>query len=175
MTIWTPLPVAPFPPSSAIAKPPPSARESLMSLDGTYDPDNVFAKILRGEIPSAKVFEDAEVLVLMDAFPQARGHMLVISKTSKARNLLEAETKALGRLIGAVHRAARAVTAALKPDGLVVTQFNGASAGQTVFHLHFHIIPCFDGEALARHGGGMAEPGDLKLLAEQIASHYLAA
>ena len=69
-----------------------------MSLDGTYDPDNVFAKILRGEIPSAKVFEDAEVLVLMDAFPQARGHMLVISKTSKARNLLEAQATRVERI-----------------------------------------------------------------------------
>jgi histidine triad (HIT) family protein len=143
-----------------------------MSLDGAYDPDNVFARILRGEIPSAKVFEDAEVMVLMDAFPQARGHMLVISKTSKARNLLDAETKTLGRLIGAVQKASKAVTAALKPDGLVVTQFSGAPAGQTVFHLHFHIIPRFEGEALARHGGGMADPGDLKALAEQIAAHY---
>ena len=146
-----------------------------MSLDGAYDEANVFAKILRGEIPSAKVFEDAEVMVLMDAFPQARGHMLVISKTTKARNLLDAETKTLGRMIGAVQKASKAVTAALKPDGLVVTQFNGAPAGQTVFHLHFHIIPRFDGQPLAGHGGGMADPGELQALADQIAAHYPAA
>ena len=76
-----------------------------MSLTGAYDEANVFAKILRGEIPAAKVFEDDEILCFMDAFPQARGHMLVISKTSRARNLLEAEPKTLGRLIGGVQKA----------------------------------------------------------------------
>lgn len=143
-----------------------------MSLDGAYDDSNVFAKILRGEIPSARVHEDAEVVVLMDAFPQAKGHMLVISKTSKARNLLDAETKTLGRLIGAVQKASQAAAAALKPDGLVVTQFNGAPAGQTVFHLHFHIIPRYAGEGVAAHGGGMADPAELKALAETIAAAW---
>ena len=143
-----------------------------MSLDGAYDDDNVFARILRGEIPSVRVWEDAEVLVLMDAFPQARGHMLAISKTSKARNLLEAEPKTLGRLIGATQKAAAAAKAALKPDGLIVTQFNGAPAGQTVFHLHFHIIPRWEGDPLAKHGGGMANPGELKALADQIAAAW---
>jgi histidine triad (HIT) family protein len=146
-----------------------------MSLDGAYDEANVFAKILRGEVPSVRVFEDAEVLVFMDAFPQSRGHMLAISKTSKARNLLEAEPKTLGRLIGAVQKAARAATAALNPDGVIITQFNGAPAGQTVFHLHFHIIPRFEGQAEARHGGGMADPDELKALAAQIAAAFPAA
>ncbi|HYG26668.1 MAG TPA: HIT family protein [Caulobacteraceae bacterium] len=141
-----------------------------MSLDGVYDDGNVFAKIIRGEIPSAKVFEDDEVMVLMDAFPQAKGHALVISRTSKARNLLEAEPKTLGRLIGATQKTARAIKAALKPDGIVVTQFNGAPAGQTIFHLHFHIIPRWEGEALGRHGGGMANMDELKALAGQIAA-----
>lgn len=144
--------------------------EDPMSLDGAYDDNNVFAKIIRGEIPSVKVFEDDEVLVFMDAFPQAKGHTLVISKTSRARNLLDAETKTLGRVIGAVQKTARAVRAALNPDGIVVTQFNGAPAGQTVYHLHFHIIPRWDGVALARHGGGMADMGELKELAQQIAA-----
>lgn len=141
-----------------------------MSLHGTYDPDNIFAKIVRGEIPSVKVFEDDEVLAFMDAFPQSKGHLLVISKTSKARNVLEAEPKTLGRLIGAVQKAARAVTAALEPDGVVVTQFNGAPAGQTVFHLHFHVIPRYEGETLGRHGGGMADIEELKALAAKISA-----
>src|SRR5690242_17713426 len=101
-----------------------------MSLDGVYDPDNIFGRILRGEIPSHKVYEDAKVLAFMDAFPQARGHALVIHKTSRARNLLDAEPDALGDLILAVQKITRAVRAALKPDGIVVTQFNGAPAGQ---------------------------------------------
>src|SRR5690349_21093010 len=111
-----------------------------MSLDGTYDDQNIFAKIIRGEIPSVKIFEDDEVMAFMDAFPQAKGHCLVISKTSKARNLLDAEPKTLGRVIGATQKLARAVRAALNPDGITVMQFNGAPAGQTVYHLHVHVI-----------------------------------
>ena len=82
--------------------------------------------------------------------------------THKARNLLDAEPKALGRLIGAVQKVARAVQIALKPDGVVVTQFNGAAAGQTVFHLHFHVIPRYEGVALGRHGTDMADVEELK-------------
>ncbi|MFY8141390.1 MAG: HIT family protein [Caulobacter sp.] len=141
-----------------------------MSLDGAYDDGNIFAKIVRGEMPAVKVYEDAEILAFMDVFPQAKGHVLVISKTSKARNLLEAEPKALGRIIGGVQKVARAVKAALKPDGIVVTQFNGAPAGQTVFHLHVHIIPRWEGVALGRHAGGMADVEELKALAAQISA-----
>jgi histidine triad (HIT) family protein len=141
-----------------------------MSLTGAYDEANVFAKILRGEMPAVKVFEDDEILCFMDAFPQSRGHMLVISKTSRARNLLEAEPKTLGRLIGGVQKASRAVTAALEPDGVIVTQFNGEAAGQTVYHLHFHVIPRWEAEPLGRHGGGMADAEELKALAGQIAA-----
>jgi len=142
-----------------------------MSLDGTYDEDNIFAKIIRGEIPSVKIYEDDEVLAFMDAFPQAKGHCLVVSKTSKARNLLDAETKTLGRVIGAVQKVTRAVRAALNPDGIVVTQFNGAPAGQTVYHLHFHIIPRWEGVPVGRHGGGMADMEELQALAAQIAAN----
>ena len=142
-----------------------------MSLDGTYDDQNVFAKIVRGEIPSVKIFEDDEVLAFMDAFPQAKGHCLVISKTSKARNLLDAEPKTLGRVIGATQKLARAVRAALNPDGITVMQFNGAPAGQTVYHLHFHVIPRWEGEPLGRHGGGqMADMGELSELAQRISA-----
>jgi histidine triad (HIT) family protein len=147
------------------------AEEYAMSLNGTYDDGNIFAKILRGEMPAARVFEDDHVLAFMDVFPQARGHTLVIPKHSTARNLLDEAPEVLSTVILGVQRVARAVRAVLNPDGLVVTQFNGAVAGQTVFHLHFHIIPRWEGEALGRHGaGGMADPAELKALAEQIAA-----
>jgi histidine triad (HIT) family protein len=142
-----------------------------MSLDGTYDADNIFAKILRGEAPAARVFEDDHVLAFMDVFPQARGHTLVIPKHSTARNLMDEEPQVLSELILGVQRVTRAVRAALKPDGILVTQFNGATAGQTIFHLHFHIIPRWEGVPLGRHAsGGMADPAELKALAEQIAA-----
>ncbi len=141
-----------------------------MSLDGTYDDGNIFAKILRGETPAVRVFEDSHVLAFMDVFPQARGHTLVIPKHSSARNLLEEEPDTLSGLMLGVQRVARAVRAALNPDGIVITQFNGAPAGQTVFHLHVHIIPRWEGVALGRHGEGMADIDALKLLAEQIAA-----
>lgn len=141
-----------------------------MSLDGVYDPDNVFARIVRAEIPAARVFEDDAILAFMDAFPQARGHCLVIHKTSRARNLLDAEPEALMAVMGAVQHVARAIRRALAPDGIVVTQFNGAPAGQTVFHLHVHIIPRWSGETLGRHGEAMADPKVLRELAGLIAS-----
>ena len=142
-----------------------------MSLDGAYDPGNIFAKILRGEMPSVRVFEDQHVYAFMDVFPQARGHTLVIPKDAQARNLLEEAPEVLSVLILGVQRVARAVRAALRPDGIVITQFNGAPAGQTVFHLHFHIIPRWTGVELGRHGSGMADKAELEALAAQIAAH----
>jgi histidine triad (HIT) family protein len=142
-----------------------------MSLDGDYDDDNVFAKIIRGDLPAAKVYEDAHVLAFMDVFPQSRGHTLVVSKKSHARNLLDVESEVLSHMIGDVQRVAKAINAALKPDGLLLTQFNGAAAGQTVFHLHFHLIPRYAGQPLRPHGeGGMADPAELSELARQIAA-----
>ena len=142
-----------------------------MSLDGTYDAGNIFAKILRGEMPSVRVYEDEHVLAFMDVFPQAKGHTLVIPKHSTARNLLEEEPERLSTLILGVQRVTRAVRAALNPDGIVVTQFNGSPAGQTIYHLHFHIIPRWEGVPLGRHaGGGMADTEELKELAAQIAA-----
>jgi len=142
-----------------------------MSLDGTYDDANIFAKILRGEIPAARVFEDDHVLAFMDAFPQSRGHTLVIPKHSSARNLLEETPQNLSALIQGVQRVAKAVRAAVNPDGLMISQFNGAPSGQTVYHLHVHIIPRWEGQALRGHAsGGMADAAELKALAEQIAA-----
>ena len=141
-----------------------------MSLDGAYEPDNIFARILRGEIPSAKVYEDANILAFMDAFPQTRGHTLVVHRTSKARNLLDIEPQPLCELIAGVQKVTRAVRKALDPDGIVVTQFNGAPAGQTIFHLHFHILPRWEGAGLGAHGRGPASPEDLARLAGAIAA-----
>ena len=140
-----------------------------MSLEGTYDRDNIFAKILRGETPAAKVFEDDHALAIMDVFPQARGHVLVLPK-AEARTLLDIAPEALQALILRVQRVARAVNDALKPHGLTVMQFNGSAGGQTVFHLHFHVVPRWEGQAMGRHaGGGMADPQELASLARQIA------
>jgi histidine triad (HIT) family protein len=142
-----------------------------MSLTGDYDDGNIFAKVIRGEAPAAKVYEDADVLAFMDLFPQGRGHTLVVSKTARARNLLDVEPEDLATLMKGVQKVARAIAASLKPDGIVLTQFNGAPAGQTVFHLHVHLIPRWEGVPLAGHGGaGMADPTDLAKTAAEIAS-----
>ena len=141
-----------------------------MSLHGEYDPDNIFAKILRGEIPSVKVWEDDHVLAFMDVFPQSEGHVLIIAKQSQARNLLEVEPDILARLTAALQRTAVAVERALKPDGIAVMQFNGDAGGQTVFHLHFHIIPRWADRAMKGHGHApMADVDTLKALAARIA------
>ncbi|MBP7704249.1 MAG: HIT family protein [Caulobacter sp.] len=139
-----------------------------MSLEGVYDDGNIFARIIRGEMPSVKVYEDDDVLAFMDVFPQAKGHVLVISKTDRARNLLDADDAALARVIAVTRKVTRAVKAALKPDGIMVSQFNGAPAGQTVYHLHFHIIPRWEGVSLGRHAEGMADVEELKALAADI-------
>jgi histidine triad (HIT) family protein len=142
-----------------------------MSLDGDYDPDNIFAKIVRGEMPGAKVFEDLDTMAFMDVFPQAKGHTLVIHKTAPARNLMDIEPEPLQALILTVQRITRAVRAALQPDGVMVSQFNGSASGQTIYHLHFHVIPRWEGVALGRHGaGGMADPAELAELAHAIAA-----
>ena len=142
-----------------------------MSLHGAYDPDNIFAKILRGEIPSVKVWEDDHVLAFMDVFPQSEGHVLIIAKQSQARNLLEVEPEVLQRLTGALQRTARAVEKALKPEGLAIMQFNGDAGGQTVFHLPFHISPRWADRAMKGHGHApMADAEQLKALAARIAA-----
>ena len=142
-----------------------------MSLTGTYDPDNIFARILRGEVPSVKVWEDDHVLAFMDVFPQAEGHVLVISRTSTARNVLEIEAEALTRLTAAVQRTARGVERALSPDGISLMQFNGEAGGQTVFHLHFHIIPRWMNRPMDTHAQPrMADTEALMAIATRIAA-----
>ena len=142
-----------------------------MSLTGAYDPDNIFARILRGQIPSVKVWEDDDVLAFMDVFPQSEGHVLVVSKTSQARTILEIEPAVLQRLTLAVQRTARAIEKALAPEGLSIMQFNGEAGGQTVFHLHFHIVPRWADRPMKGHGHApMADTEHLRHLADRIAA-----
>src|SRR5688572_17082603 len=122
--------------------------------------------MLRGEIPAHKVFEDDTVLVTMDIFPQSRGHVLVIPK-APSRNLLDADPTALSAAIPYVQRVGKAVQKALAPDGIRLVQFNEAPAGQSVFHLHFHLIPVYEGVEIGRHGQGRADDAELAELAKQ--------
>ena len=137
-----------------------------MSTPG-YDHDNVFAKILRGDLPAAKVFEDDDILVIMDVMPQAEGHTLVIPKAA-SRNILDIAAPDLTQAILVVQRIARAVKKAFDAPGVLVMQFNEPAAGQTVFHTHFHVIPRRDGAPLRPHSGGMADPKMLAVHAERI-------
>ncbi|MEQ8658086.1 MAG: HIT family protein [Hyphomicrobiales bacterium] len=121
-----------------------------------YDSDNIFAKILRGEIPSHKVLETEDVLAIMDVMPQADGHALVLPK-NPCRNLLDASPTIFGSLFSAVQQVATAGKTAFKADGVLIQQFNEAPAGQSVFHLHVHVIPRHTGVPLRAHSGEMAD------------------
>lgn len=134
-----------------------------------YDPTNIFSKIIKGEIPSHKVYEDADVFVMMDIFPQSKGHVLIIPKAA-SRNLLDADPAVLARTIPQVQRVAKAAQKALSPDGIRVVQFNEAPAGQSVFHLHFHVIPVYEGVEIGRHGQGKADDAELAAQAKAIAA-----
>ncbi len=123
----------------------------------TYDPDNIFARILRGEIPAEKVFEDADTLAFMDIMPRADGHCLVIPKTP-CRNILDASPAQMTAVMATVQKLSRAVMRAFDADGVTLQQFNEAAGGQEVFHLHVHILPRHEGVRL-RPPGTMAEPG----------------
>jgi histidine triad (HIT) family protein len=132
-----------------------------------YDDQNIFAKILRGEIPSTRVYEDEHVVAFMDVMPQGAGHTLVLPKAA-SRNLLDADPATLTPLIAAVQKIARAVKLAFHADGVTVMQFNEAPAGQSVFHLHFHVIPRHDGVPLKAHSGKMEDAAVLQGNAEKI-------
>jgi histidine triad (HIT) family protein len=136
-------------------------------MPAPYDTNNIFAKILRGEIPSFKVYEDARTFAFMDVMPQSEGHTLVIPKTN-ARNFFDIEPQALADLIKSTQHVAKAVQKAFKPDGMRIIQFNEPAAGQTVFHIHFHIVPCYDGQPLKSHSRDMADKALLAEHAERI-------
>jgi histidine triad (HIT) family protein len=131
----------------------------------TYDPGNIFAKILRGEIPCHKVYEDEAVLSFMDIMPRSPGHLLVIPK-APARNLLDIAPDVLATLIVTTQRIAKAAVSALGADGLTLQQFSEAAGGQEVYHLHFHVLPRWEGLRLHAHPAPKAE---MAVLAEQAA------
>ena len=133
----------------------------------TYDPQNIFAKILRGEAPCVRIFEDEFSLAFMDIMPRARGHALVIPK-APARNILDISAEDLARFIPSVQRIALAAKKALAADGISVMQFNEAAGGQVVFHLHFHILPRWEGVSLKPPGGPIVAAAELAPVAEAI-------
>jgi histidine triad (HIT) family protein len=133
----------------------------------SYDDTNIFAKILRGEIPSQRVYEDDDVIAFMDVMPQANGHTLVVPK-APSRNIFDAEPDVLAKTISVVQKLAVATKEAFDADGVTIMQFNEAPAGQSVFHLHFHVIPRQAGIMLKPHTGEMEKPEILAANAEKI-------
>jgi len=136
-------------------------------MHDVYDPQNVFARILRNELPSERVYEDEKTIAFMDVMPQSPGHVLVIPR-EPAVTLLDLSLEAAEACIRTTHRVARAVERAFDVPGIMIMQVNGAVAGQTVPHIHFHIIPRRAGEGLLLHGAIKADAQALKDNAERI-------
>ena len=133
----------------------------------TYDPNNVFAKVLRGELPCHKIYEDEDTLAFLDIMPRSEGHALVITK-EQATDLFDVSPQALAKLMAVVQKLSPEIKEAVGADGVLIAQFNGAAAGQTVFHLHVHIIPRKEGEALKPHAGNLEDQAKLAATAEKI-------
>ncbi|ENV37067.1 MULTISPECIES: HIT family protein [Acinetobacter] len=131
-----------------------------------YDDQNIFARILRGELPAIKIYEDDQVLAFMDIMPQADGHALVIPKTP-AISLLDLPADAAAYTIQIVQKIAKAIETGLDAKGIVLMQLSGTAAGQTVPHVHFHLIPSSVHE-LGRHAAQMGDQEKIKVLAEKI-------
>ena len=138
-----------------------------MSPTAAYDNDNVFAKILRNELPAERVYEDQHTLAIMDIMPRTDGHVLVIPKTP-ARNMLDASQEQLATCMASVKKVSQAVMTAFDAEGITVQQFNEAASGQVVFHLHYHVLPRHDGVRLRPHTGEMESPDVLKANADKI-------
>jgi histidine triad (HIT) family protein len=133
----------------------------------TYDPNNIFAKILRGEIPNHTIYEDEHTLAFMDVMPQVEGHCLVIPK-APSRGLLDADVGTLAHVMATAQKIARAAVAAIGADGFQIRQYNEAAGGQTVFHLHVHILPMKEGVGIKPHAGQMADHAVLAGVAKKI-------
>lgn len=133
----------------------------------TYDQNNIFAKIIRGEIPAVKVLENDQVIAFMDIMPWSKGHTLVIPKAPSV-GLFDARPETLAALFAQTQRVAKAVQQAFGPDGLRLVQNNLPGAGQTVFHLHVHVVPCYDDVPLLLGNARMADVAVLSEHAEQI-------
>ncbi|WP_289034136.1 HIT family protein [uncultured Roseibium sp.] len=132
-----------------------------------YDDQNVFAKIMRDEIPSHKIYEDDKTLVIMDIMPRGDGHVLVIPK-APSRNILDIATEDLNAVMATAQKMAHAVIKAFDADGTTIQQFSEPAGGQVVFHTHVHVIPRFEGVALRPHTGEMADNDVLAVNAEKI-------
>ena len=130
-----------------------------------YDPNNLFMRIIRGELPCVKVYEDADVLAFMDIMPQSEGHALVVPKVA-GENLLDTPPASVAAAMVIVQRLVQAAPQAFGCPGVMVAQFNGAAAGQTVFHLHFHVIPRWPDRA---YGGHAQRKADTDALAANVA------
>ena len=134
-----------------------------------YDSNNIFAKILHGEIPCVKVYEDAKTLAFMDVMPESDGHVLVVPKEG-AENILDLSPEGMAAMMATTQKVAKAIDKALSPDGILLKQYNRAAAGQSIFHVHFHIVPRWEGEPLAPHGKVMVEAARLEPIAAKIRS-----
>lgn len=132
-----------------------------------YDDTNVFAKILRGELPAHKLYEDDDTFAMMDIMPRGDGHCLVIPK-KPSRNIFDVESESLAAVMRTVQKLSRAAMKAFQADGVTIQQFNEPAGGQVVFHLHVHILPRFEGVALKPHTGAMEKPEVLAANAEKI-------
>jgi len=128
-----------------------------------YDNNNIFAKILQGDIPSHRIYEDDTTFAFLDVMPRSDGHTLVIPKAN-ATGLIDASPEIVANCMATIQKLAPKIVEAMGADGFLIQQFNGEAAGQTVFHLHFHIVPRKHGVGLRPHGHEMADP-------ETLASH----
>jgi histidine triad (HIT) family protein len=144
-----------------------AARRNCEEAMTAYDPNNIFGKILRGELPSHRVYEDDATIAIMDVMPTADGHTLVIPK-APSRNILDADPAVLARLIATTQKIAKALKTAFKADGIAVYQFNEPASGQSVFHLHFHVVPRFEGVPAKPHGQKMEDQAVLAANADKI-------
>jgi len=143
------------------------SRAATRAQQMAYDPDNIFAKILDGEIPCHKIYEDDDTLAFLDIMPRTEGHALVITK-KRARDLFDIKPEGLAKLMAAVQKLAPKIKEAVGADGVLIQQFNGSAAGQTVFHLHIHIVPVKHGVPLKPHAGIMEDQARLAITAEKI-------
>ena len=134
-----------------------------------YDNSNIFAKVLRGEIPCVKVHEDARTLAFMDVMPESEGHVLVVPK-EPAENILDLSADGLAAMMATTQKIAKAVDRAIQPDGILLKQYNRAAAGQSIFHVHFHVVPRWEGVGLAPHGKVMVDAAKLEPIAAKIRS-----
>lgn len=136
-------------------------------MSTVYDDQNIFAKILRGELPCYKIFEDDVALAFMDIMPRTQGHCLVIPKVP-ARNVLDIPADDLSKLIARVQKVAQAAKTAMQADGITLHQYNEPAGGQVIFHLHFHVMPRFAGVELRPHTGQMEKPEVLEANRDKI-------